>query len=271
MLEVTLKLKLFDRKGKRIVKLTQAGEEVLEHARRVLGALDNIQIVSSDYTGSIGGTLTLATTHTQARYVLPQAIGPFLKRFPNVRLQLKQGNPVQCANWVASGEADLAIATEALAEHHDLATLPSYTWNRVVIAPKTHALAKVHKLDLKTLAAYPIITYDGTFTGRSAIDAAFKQAALVPNVVLTALDSDVIKTYVRLGLGVGIVAEMAVDQKQDDDFVVLPVGHIFPAATTRIGLRRGASLRLTVYEFIGHFAPKITKKMVQTALQAKKN
>jgi LysR family transcriptional regulator, cys regulon transcriptional activator len=266
LFEASLKLKLFDRRGKRLAKLTAEGSAVLANARRVLGEMHLIERVADQFSQSIGGTLVIATTHTQARYVLPQSIAPFLKRYPEVRLQLKQGTPTQCANWVAAGEADLAIATEALAMHTDLVTLDCYEWNRVLIAPKGHALARLKQVDLAMLATYPLITYDGTFTGRSAIDAAFKSAKVSPNVVLTALDSDVIKTYVGMGLGVGIIAEMAVSPSEASQFEVMSAKHLFKSSITRVGLRSGSNLRLTVTEFISHFSPKLTKKMILNAV-----
>jgi LysR family transcriptional regulator, cys regulon transcriptional activator len=264
--EKELGLHLFDRRGKRMERLTPAGEEVLVIARRVLGEITNIASISSEFRNAIGGALTIATTHTQARYVLPAVIEPFMKRFPDCKLALKQGSPQACAALVASRQADIAIATEALADHPDLATLPVYDWNRVLVVPAKHALASIKKPKLAELARHPLITYDGTFTGRSKIDAAFRQAGLLPNVVLTALDSDIIKTYVRLGLGVGIVAQMAYEEKRDADLVAIDASHLFSPSTTRIGLRRGSVQRLTVFEFIGHFAPQLTRKQINAAL-----
>jgi LysR family transcriptional regulator, cys regulon transcriptional activator len=269
-LEKELGLHLFDRRGKRLERITPAGEEVLIIARRVLGELTNIRAISSEFKNAIGGALTIATTHTQARYVLPAVIEPFMKRFPMCKLALKQGTPQACAAFVASGQADIAIATEALADHPDLATLPVYDWNRVLVVPKGHALANIKKPKLAEVALHPLITYDGTFTGRSKIDAAFRQAGLLPNVVLTALDSDVIKTYVRLGLGVGIIAQMAVEPKRDDDLIAIDASHLFAPSTTRVGLRRGSMQRLTVFEFIGHFAPQLTRKQINAAIATAK-
>jgi LysR family transcriptional regulator, cys regulon transcriptional activator len=264
--EKELGLHLFDRRGKRMERLTPAGEEVLVIARRVLGELTNIASISSEFKNAIGGALTIATTHTQARYVLPAVIEPFMKRFPDCKLALKQGSPQACAALVATGKADIAIATEALAEHSDLVTMPVYDWNRVLVVPAAHPLAKIKKPKLAELARHPLITYDGTFTGRSKIDAAFRQAGLLPNVVLTALDSDIIKTYVRLGLGVGIIAQMAYEESRDADLVSIDASHLFSPSTTRLGLRRGSVQRLTVFEFIGHFAPQLTRKQINAAL-----
>ncbi len=265
-LEKELGFPIFDRRGKRIERLTPAGEQVLVIARRVLGEMNNISAVASEFSNEIGGALTIATTHTQARYVLPKVIEPFMRRFPNCRLALKQGTPQACAALVASGNADIAIATEALAEHPDLATLGVYDWNRGIVVPDAHPLARIKKPKIADLASYPLITYDGTFTGRSKIDAAFRRSGLAPNVTLTALDSDVIKTYVRLGLGVGIVASMAFEPERDTGLTMIDAAHLFEPSTTRIGLRRGSVQRLTVYEFIGHFAPQITRKQISAAL-----
>jgi LysR family transcriptional regulator, cys regulon transcriptional activator len=264
--EEELGFPIFDRRGKRLERVTPAGEQVLAIARRVLGEITNIEAVASEFTNQIGGALTIATTHTQARYVLPSVIEPFMKRFPSCKLALKQGTPQACAALVAAGQADIAIATEALAEHPDLATLGVYDWNRVIVVPKAHPLATKKKVSLADIGQQPIITYDGTFTGRSKIDAAFRRQGIAPNVMLTALDSDVIKTYVRLGLGVGIIAQMAFEPERDAGLVALDALHLFDPSTTRIGLRRGSVQRLTVYEFIGHFAPQLSKRQIDAAL-----
>jgi LysR family transcriptional regulator, cys regulon transcriptional activator len=270
-LEAELGFPVFDRRGKRIERLTPAGERVHAIARRVLGEITNIEAVASEFKNAIGGELTIATTHTQARYVLPAVIEPFMKRFPDCKLALKQGTPQACAQLVAGGQADIAIATEALTEHPDLVTLGVYDWNRVIVVPKNHPLVANKKPRLADLAAHPLITYDGTFTGRSKIDAAFRKQGLAPNVTLTALDSDVIKTYVRLGLGVGVIASMAYEPSRDMDLTMIDASHLFEPSTTRLGLRRGSIHRLTVYEFIGHFAPQLTKKQIQSALAQTKS
>src|SRR5205085_4365274 len=237
-LEDELGLEIFVRQGKRLAALTPAGEIVLATARRALREILNLKRVADEFRAEDVGTLAIATTHTQARYVLPKVLSEFASRFPKVRLVLHQGNPGQVAAQTAAGEVDVGIATEALEEFPELVTLPCYRWNRCVIVPKGHALTRQKPLTLEALARYPIVTYDFAFTGRSAINAAFAAKDLQPNVVLTALDTDVIKTYVELGMGVGIVAQMAYDRAKDSTFEMIDAGHLFAASTTRLALRK---------------------------------
>jgi LysR family transcriptional regulator, cys regulon transcriptional activator len=265
-LEDELGLRVFVRQGKRLTSLTPAGEVVVATARRALREIANLKRVADEFRSEDAGVLGIATTHTQARYVLPQVLTQFAARFPKVRLILHQGNPVQVAEQSLAGEVDVGIATEALGEYPELTTLPCYRWNRGVLVPKGHPLAGVRPLTLEALARYPIVTYDFSFTGRSAINAAFAAKGLEPNVVLTALDADVIKTYVELGMGVGIVAAMAYDAKKDAGFEMLDASHLFAASTTRLALRKGVFLRGYVYEFIELFAPQYTRKAVDAAL-----
>jgi LysR family transcriptional regulator, cys regulon transcriptional activator len=265
-LEDELGLRVFVRQGKRLTALTPAGEVVVATARRALREIANLKRVADEFRSEDTGVLGIATTHTQARYVLPPVLSQFSARFPKVRLVLHQGNPVQVAEQTSSGSVDVGIATEALGDFPELATLPCYRWNRGVLVPKGHALAKTHPLTLDALSNYPIVTYDFAFTGRSAINAAFAAKGLAPNVVLTALDADVIKTYVELGMGVGIVASMAYDARKDTGFEMLDASHLFAASTTRLALRKGVFLRGYVYEFISLFAPKYTRKAVDAAL-----
>jgi len=265
-LEDELGVRVFVRIGKRIASVTPAGEAVIATARRALREVENVKRVGAEFRSEHEGTLAIATTHTQARYVLPRVVRDFAGRFPRVKLELHQGNPVQVAEHTARGDADIGIATEALASFPDLVTLPCYQWNRCVLVPRGHPLAKVKVLTLAALARHPIITYDFAFTGRSQINAAFDAEGLTPNVVLTALDSDVIKTYVELGLGVGIVAQMAYDPDRDRAFVKLDAGHLFAPSTTRLAVRRGAFLRGYVYAFIRLFAPALDRATVDAAL-----
>jgi LysR family cys regulon transcriptional activator len=265
-LEDELGLQVFVRQGKRLAALTPAGEIVVATARRALRELQNLKRVADEFRAEDSGTLSIATTHTQARYVLPKVLSAFVARFPKVRLVLHQGNPRQVADQTAAGEVDVGIATEALADRPELVTLPCYRWNRVVLVPKGHPLARVTPLTLEALARYPIVTYDFSFTGRSAINAAFAAKDLTPNVVLTALDADVIKTYVELGTGVGIVAQMAYDPVKDVGFERLDASHLFAASTTRLGLRRGVFLRGFAYAFIALFAPQYGRAVVDAAL-----
>ena len=268
-LEDELGVRVFVRQGKRLASLTPAGESVVATARRALREIGNLKRVGAEFKSEDQGTLAIATTHLQARYVLPPVLRDFVVRYPKVKLELHQGNPIQVAEQTARGDADLGIATEALAMNPDLVTLPCYRWNRCVLVPRDHPLAKNKPLTLPALARYPIITYDFTFTGRSQINAAFDSAGLVPNVVLTALDSDVIKTYVEMGLGVGIIAKMAWDPARDAGiFEQLDAAHLFAPSITRIALRRGTFLRGYVYDFIAGFAPALDRAAVDAALAA---
>jgi LysR family cys regulon transcriptional activator len=267
-LEDELGVEIFVRQGKRLAQLTPAGRIVVDTARRALTEIGNLKRVASEFRAEDEGELAIATTHTQARYVLPKVLQAFAARYPKVRLILHQGNPRQVAEQTASGEADLGIATEALAEYPELATLPCYDWNRVVLVPKGHPLARVRTLTLEAIARYPIVTYDFAFTGRSQTNAAFEARRLTPNVVLTALDADVIKTYVALGMGVGIVAQMAFDPERDDEFACLDASHLFERSTTRLALRRNVFLRGYTYAFISLFSPQHDRRAVDAALQA---
>ena len=268
-LEDELGLSVFVRQGKRLAALTPAGEIVVATARRAMREVTNLKRVAEEFRGEDAGTLAIATTHTQARYVLPKVLREFANRFPKVRVILHQGNPQQVAEQTARGEADVGIATEALADFPQLVTLPCYEWNRVVLVPKRHPLAKTKALTIEALARFPIVTYDGSFTGRSAINAAFAAKDLEPNIVLTALDADVIKTYVDLGMGVGIVAQMAYDPVRDTNFAMLDASHLFAPSTTRLGLRHGVFLRGYVYAFITLFAPQYERSAIDAALAAR--
>lgn len=268
-LEDELGLSIFVRQGKRLASLTPAGEVVVATARRALRELANMKSVADEFRGEDTGTLSIATTHTQARYVLPTVLRAFATRYPKVRVVLHQGNPMQVAEQTARGEADIGIATEALSDYPELVTLPCYEWNRVVITPKRHPLLKMQPLTLEGLAKFPIVTYDFSFTGRSAINAAFSAKGLDPNVVLTALDSDVIKTYVELGMGVGIIAQMAFDPARDTQFEKLDADHLFAPSITRLGLRHGVFMRGFVYAFIALFAPRYDRAAVDAALEAR--
>jgi len=268
-LEDELGVPIFIRQGKRLAALTAGGEVIVAIARRALQELNNLKRVGAEFKSEDTGTLAIATTHTQARYVLPPVLKRFAERYPKVRLLLHQGNPVQVAEQTQRSDVDVGIATEALADYPGLVSLPCYTWNRCVLVPKGHPLANVRPLTLEALARYPIVTYDFSFTGRSEINTAFAAKGIEPNVVLTALDSDVIKTYVELGLGVGIVAQMAHDPARDTQFEKLDAAHLFAASMTRLALRRGVYLRGFVYEFITLFAPQFDRSAIDAALQGK--
>jgi LysR family transcriptional regulator, cys regulon transcriptional activator len=269
MLEEELEVEIFLRNGKRLVEITEPGKLILAMTENVLRGMENIKQVAAEYASRTRGSLTIATTHTQARYALPSVIKIFTQRYPEVRLSLHQGNPTQIAEQVVSGRADLAIATEAIELFEDLVMMPCYQWNRCVITLPDHPLLEQKPLTLEAIAQYPIITYDFAFAGRSLINKAFAERGLKPNVVLTAIDSDIIKTYVGLGLGIGLLAKMAFDPKQDNHLRVIDASHLFETSTTNIGIRRGVYLRSYTYEFIELFAPHLDRKTVETAMKAK--
>lgn len=267
LFEDELGVRLFQRQGKRLTALSEPGREVLAIVARILGDLENLRNVGKEFGAEASGMLTIATTHTQARYMLPPVLSEFMRRHPDVRVSLRQGSPEEVCDLVIAGEADLAIATEAIAGREALLMLPCYQWNRSVIAPPGHPIHAARPLTLEAIARYPIITYDFAFTGRSQINRAFAARGLAPNVTLSALDADIIKTYVALGLGIGIVATMAFDPATDTGLRAIDASHLFESAITRIGMRRNAWLRGYVYAFIELFAPHLTRPMVEAALR----
>ena len=269
LLEDELGVDIFVRNGKRVVETTPPGRVIVEIAERILRDAKNLKQVGQEFANEATGSLTIATTHTQARYALPTAIKSFTAQYPQVKLILRQGNPTQISELVTSGSADIAIATEAIELFDELVMLPCYKWNRCIIVPPRHPLLKLEKLTLEALAQYPIITYDFAFTGRSKINQAFDAKKLIPNVVLTAIDADVIKTYVELGLGIGILAQMAFDPKRDRHLRSIDASHLFESSTTRIGIGRNSYLRGYVYDFIEIFAPHLTHEVVTAALKEK--
>jgi len=266
-LEEELGAEIFVRQGRRLVALTDAGAEVLRTLERILSEIGNLKAIGQEYAGAGHGHLSVAVTHTQARYALPPVVTEFKKRYPGVKLKLLQGNPHQLAKMVVDGEADLAIATEALDEYEELVALPGYQWHHCVVVPQAHELARAAPLTLEAIARFPIVTYDATFAGRSAIDRAFAARGLSPEVALSALDSDVIKSYVALGLGVGIISQRAFRAGKEEGLVAIDSAHLFPVQVTRIAYRRGAYLRSYALEFIGLFAPRFTPADVK-ALEA---
>jgi LysR family transcriptional regulator, cys regulon transcriptional activator len=268
-LEDELGTPIFQRSGKHLVDITPAGVAIIEVADRILGEVENVRRIAQDYNDDSHGNLTIATTHTQARYVLPATIKNFIANYPDVALHMHQGTPLQISELAANRTVDFAIATEALELFDNLVMLPCYRWNRSIIVPEGHPLNAVTPLTLRAIAEYPIVTYVFGFTGRSQLDAAFAQAGLEPRVVFTAVDADVIKTYVRLGLGVGIIASLAFEQDKDKDLRALRADHLFEYSVTKIGFRRGAFLRAYMYEFIRLFAPHLSKEIVQNAVATK--
>lgn len=271
LLEDELGVEIFNRNGKHLSHITPVGEQIIKKAEQILGEVRNIQTLASEFRNDQLGSLSIATTHTQARYALPPVIQTFRERYPSVSLQIQQGSPAQIAELVASGEVDFAIATEAVELFEDLIMMPCYLWNRSIITPPHHALTRLPKLTLEDIAQYPLVTYVFGFTGHSKLDEAFRNAKLDPKVVFTATDTDVIKTYVRLGLGVGIIAAMAYDPERDQDLVKLDASHLFPSSITRIGFRRGNLLRAYMYDFIKLFAPHLTSDVIEAAQQANSN
>ena len=262
VLEEELGVDIFERSGKHLTQVTPAGRRILEHTQRVLTEIENISRIAGEYRDTDAGDLAIATTHTQARYALPGVVSAFTGRYPKVSLHLHQGSPVQISKIAAEGQADFAIATEAMDLYDQLVMLPCYRWNRCVLVKPEHPLAQLAELTLEDVAKYPIVTYTFGFNGRSQLDKAFGARGLKPNLMLTAVDADVIKTYVRLGLGVGIVADMAYDPQTDSDLVRLPAGHLFESSTTHIGFRRGMFLRGYMYDFIQLFAPHLSRDVV---------
>jgi LysR family cys regulon transcriptional activator len=270
LLEEELGLQLFTRKGKSLGKITDAGEHVIERARLIMQEVDNIRSLASDFYHEEQGTLAIATTHTQARYVLPDVIRDFRERYPKVGLNLHQGTSEQIADMVAANEIDFAIATGSQKLFGDLLLVPSYHWDRKILVPKDHHLAKLdRKLTLRDLAEYPLVTYVFSFGGESSLKRAFAEEGLEPDVVFTARDADVIKTYVRMGLGVGIVASMAEDCDDRRDLRAIDATGLFPRSTTWIGFRKDAVLRRYMLDFVQLFAPHITADQLEMTRHAR--
>jgi LysR family cys regulon transcriptional activator len=267
LLEEELKLQVFQRNGKRLVGVTEPGKVVLELAERVMHQMENIKRVGDEFAQEETGTITIATTHTQARYRLPAAVKAFMDQYPKVKLAIHQGNPTQVAEQVASGEADIGIATEAISNYEKILCLPAYHWNRCLVMPHDHELVKADPLTLEKITRHPLITYDFAFTGSSLVNRVFNAVGLQPNVVLTAIDADVIKTYVSLGLGVGLLAKMAYDPERDSNLAMRDVSHLFPPSTTYVGIRRDSYLRGYMYAFIQLLAPHFDQKAVNQQLK----
>ena len=267
-LEAELGVEIFVRAGKRLTGLTPPGEVIFPMAQKLMLNAANLRRAGQDFSDQAQGQLSIAATHSQARYALPQVVKEFRDQFPNVSLHLHQGSPKQVAAMLISGEADIGVATEALGEYPQLVTLPCYHWTHSVVVPPGHPLLEgPGPITLEQLVAHPIITYELGYTGRSHIDDAFVAAGLVPNVVLSAMDADVIKTYVELGMGVGIVASIALDEERDKHLRILEAGHLFAVNVTRLGIRRGAWLRGFAYRFVELFAPTLTRAVVNDVLK----
>ena len=266
-LEEELGVDIFARAGKRLTGLTPPGKDLLPIVERLLLDAENLKRAGQDYSAQLEGQLSVAATHSQARYALPHVVKDFRDKFPKVTLHLHQGSPKQVAAMLVSGEADIGVATEALADYPQLVTLPCYRWTHSIVVPPGHPLlGQDEEVTLQQLAQYPIITYELGYTGRSHIDNAFAAHNLHPDIVLTAMDADVIKTYVELGMGVGIVASVALDADRDKNLRILDAGHLFQVNVTRLGLRRGAWLRGYAYSFIETFVPTLTRSVVAQTL-----
>ena len=266
-LEEELGIEIFQRHGKRLRRVTEPGQHVLASIERILLELDNLKRIGEEFSKQESGTLSIATTHTQARYMLPGPVALLRRRYPDVRVALHQGNPDQVARMLIDGSADIGLATESLEDHDELISLPCYDWQHVIVVPAGHPLASVERPTLEQLAAEPLVSYHPTFTGRRRIDQAFAQRKLTPDIVLEAIDSDVIKTYVKLGLGVGIVAEMAMrDEGADSGLVSRPAGHLFGRNVSRVAFRRGAYLRQFVFTFAELLSDRLTRALIERAL-----
>ena len=268
LLEDELGFQIFVRDGRTLTRVTAAGQQVIDRAIRILREVQNIKRLSDDFKDEARGALSIATTHTQARYILPEVIRQFRETYPEVRLHLHQGTSEQLAEMATLDRADFVIATGSQSLFEGYTLLPCYRWHRHVVVPRDHPLAKVRKPTLRQLAAHPIVTYVFSFSGPSSLQQIFAKEGLTPNVVLTARDSDIIKTYVRLGLGVGIVASMAIDPHEDGDLVQIDTSELFPAHITWIGFRRGGLLRKYQLDFIQLFAPHLTRRLIERTAKA---
>ncbi len=263
LLEEELGVQIFSRSGKQLQQITPAGEKILAEASEILNKVETIARIAGEYKDEEQGSLSIATTHTQSRYVLPRIIQEFTQRYPKVSLHLHQGTPMQISQMAEDGTVDFAIATEALELYEGLIMLPCFHWNRSILVPKDHPLIDEKHLSLKAINQYPLITYLFGFTGRSKLDAAFEKQGLTPNIVVTAADADVIKTYVRSGMGVGIIASMAWEPERDEDLVALDASHLFAYSTTSIAYRRNTYLRKYMLDFIEMFAPHLSKTRIE--------
>lgn len=271
MLEEELGIQIFTRSGKHLTQVTKSGNKIINIARDILSKVNAIKSVAGEHTLPDKGSLYIATTHTQARYVLPKIIKDFIKRYPSVSLHMHQGSPIQIADEVSKGSADFAIATEALHLYEDFIMLPCYHWYRAIIVTKNHPLSKKNHISIEELAEYPLVTYTFGFTGRSELDNAFNRVKLKPKIIFTATDADIIKTYVRLGLGVGVIASMAFNESIDQDLIKIEATNIFNYSTTKIGFRKSTFLRSYMYDFIQRFSPHLNRNIIDKAMSLKTN
>jgi LysR family cys regulon transcriptional activator len=266
-LEDELGVEIFARHGKRIKRITEPGTHVLKSIDIILREIHNLKRIGEQFSNQDSGTLSIATTHTQARYVLPEPVAKLRQAYPKVNISLHQGSPTQVAEMLMNDAADIGIATESLTQFEDLVSMPCYEWQHVLVMPKGHPLAALERIRLEDLVQHPLVTYHPTFTGRSRIDVAFGNRGLKPNIVLDAIDSDVIKTYVGLGMGVGIVAQMAVDKDGvGPDMVMRPAGYLFGSNVARVAFKRGAYLRLYVLRFAELLSPNLSRDLIAKAM-----
>jgi LysR family cys regulon transcriptional activator len=271
-LEEELGVEIFARHGKRLKRVTEPGEHVLKSIELIMREVGNLRRIGEQFSAQDSGTLSIATTHTQARYVLPQPVAKLREAFPKVNVSLHQGSPDQVARMVIDEVAEIGIATESLTHYDELVTLPCYEWQHMLVIPVDHALAKKDNITLEDLALEPLITYHPSFTGRTKIDHAFAAKRLQPRIALEAIDSDVIKTYVRLGLGVGIVAEMAIkDDGTNSDLMAIPAGPLFGVNVARVAFKRSAYLRNFVYKFAELLSDKLDRTLITKAMAGRVN
>jgi len=267
LLEEEIGVKLFQRNGKRLSGLSEPGIRVYESIVEIMREVKNIKNVSDEYEKKDSGSFTIATTHTQARYKLPVVVESFVKKYPKINLNIHQGDPAQVTAQILNGEADVGIATESISLNDKIFCIPCYSWNRCLVMPKDHPLLRVKDINLNHLATYPMITYDYAFTGSTIVSKVFKEANIQPNIMLTAIDADVIKTYVSLNLGVGLIAEMAFDENKDKNLVSRDVSHLFPTSTTYIGIRQDTFIRGFTFDFIKMFTPHMEENELKIYLQ----
>ncbi|WP_194713782.1 CysB family HTH-type transcriptional regulator [Noviherbaspirillum soli] len=265
-LEEELGVDIFTRHGKRIRGLTEPGRAVLKSVEMIMQEIESLKRIGKEFAAQDSGSFTIATTHTQARYSLPRVVQQFALKYPKVRLSLLQGNPRQVAEMVLNDQADLAIATEAIADVDGLISLPCYQWEHLVVVPPEHPLLRAKPLTLEEIASYPLITYDAAFAGRNKIDHAFALRSLKPDILLEAIDADVIKTYVELGMGVGIIAGMAFDPERDRNLRAISAGHLFGSNVSRVAMKQGAYLRSYVYTFIELMTPTVNRKLIDQVI-----
>jgi LysR family transcriptional regulator, cys regulon transcriptional activator len=266
-LEEELGVDIFARHGKRLKRVTEPGEHVLQSIAIIMREVSNLKRIGEQFSAQDSGTLSIATTHTQARYVLPHAVAKLRSSYPKVHISLHQATPHEVARMVLEEQAEIGMATESLADYPDLVTLPCYEWEHVLVVPPAHPLARKERIGLDDLVVEPLITYHPSFTGRGKLDAAFSARQLQPRIVLEAIDSDVIKTYVRLGLGVGIVAEMAMREDQLGDLVARPLGHLFGQSVAGVAFKGGAYLRNFVYKFAETLSDRLSRDLIVRAMQ----